>query len=225
MKTYVLLTEKEWHSDLLSKLRDTIPANWIHISSRDKFSKDVLAELSPEKIFIPHWSYVIHQDIYQTFECVLFHMTDLPYGRGGSPLQNLILRNKKTTKISAIRVSEGLDTGPVYNKASLSLKGTAEEIFIRASGVIYRLIKQIINKNLTPHPQSGEPIYFKRRKPADSNIASLESLDQVYDYIRMVDCEGYPKAYIETETLRIEFTNAGIENKNLLKANATIIKK
>ena len=29
-------------------------------------------------------------------------MTDLPYGRGGSPLQNLIIRGFESTKISAI---------------------------------------------------------------------------------------------------------------------------
>jgi methionyl-tRNA formyltransferase len=43
-------------------------------------------------------------------------MTDLPFGRGGSPLQNLISRKIYNTKLSAIRVVKELDAGPVFLK-------------------------------------------------------------------------------------------------------------
>ena len=43
-------------------------------------------------------------------------MTDLPYGRGGSPLQNLILDNKQKTMISAFKMTERMDEGPIYIK-------------------------------------------------------------------------------------------------------------
>ncbi len=48
------------------------------------------------------------------FNCVVFHMTDLPFGRGGSPLQNLISRGIYKTKISAIKVVKEIDAGPIY---------------------------------------------------------------------------------------------------------------
>jgi len=56
-------------------------------------------------------------------------MTDLPLGRGGSPLQNLIERGIEKTKISALKVEDGVDTGDIFIKEPLNLKGTAEEIF------------------------------------------------------------------------------------------------
>jgi methionyl-tRNA formyltransferase len=60
-------------------------------------------------------------------------MTDIPYGRGGSPLQNLIARRrKKKTKLSALRMVEELDAGPVYTKTNISLMGRAEEIYLVA---------------------------------------------------------------------------------------------
>ena len=34
------------------------------------------------------------QEIHENYKCIIFHMTDLPFGRGGSPLQNLISRNQ-----------------------------------------------------------------------------------------------------------------------------------
>jgi len=36
----------------------------------------------------------------------------------------------------------------------------------------------------------------------------LENLDKVYDYIRMLDSDNYPRAYLETDKLRFEFSNA-----------------
>lgn len=66
-------------------------------------------------------------------------MTDLPFGRGGSPLQNLLSRGIYHTKLSAIRVSAGLDTGSVYLKNDLDiLEGSAEKIFRRAGEIIFK---------------------------------------------------------------------------------------
>ena len=63
---------------------------WIYLDNKNLFTIGYLREKKIKKIFIPHWSFIIPKEIYQNFECILFHMTDLPFGRGGSPLQNLI---------------------------------------------------------------------------------------------------------------------------------------
>ena len=68
-------------------------------------------------------------------------MTDLPYGRGGSPLQNLIIRGGKTTKLFAFRMTEEFDARPNYLKRNLSLEGTAREIFIRANYLSAKMIR------------------------------------------------------------------------------------
>ncbi len=41
---------------------------------------DLFMELKPRYVFFPHWSHIIPQDIYENFECVIFHMTDFPFG-------------------------------------------------------------------------------------------------------------------------------------------------
>ena len=175
-------------------------------------------------IFFPHWSFIIPASIYERNECVLFHMTDLPYGRGGSPLQNLIVRGHEKTMLTAIRVAKGLDTGPVYAKRELSLLGTAREIFLRTSDLMYGLITLTLRTRPTPTPQEGEPTLFKRRKPADGDLAPLNTLTAAYDHIRMLDADGYPPAFVETEHLRFEFTRAGRHADQLL-ADVRITKK
>ena len=152
-------------------------------------------------------------------------MTDLPYGRGGSPLQNLIVRGHKETKISAIKVCKDLDAGDIYLKKDLPLYGTAEEIFMRSSSVSVRMIEEIITKNLKPVPQEGKPVVFKRRKPEESNIVDISDLEKMYDYIRMLDAEGYPKAFLETDAFRFEFSRASLKADKSIIADVRITKK
>jgi methionyl-tRNA formyltransferase len=225
MKTYVLLSSKSWHDSLFENLKNRETEDWLRISTKDDFNIQHLRLISPEKIFIAHWSYIIPREIYTQFECVLFHMTDLPYGRGGSPLQNLIIRGHKSTMISAIRVNKGIDTGDIYLKKPLDLSGTAQDIFIRSIPVVFTMIKEILDNSILPSRQKGDPTVFKRRKPHESDISDLFNLSDLYDYIRMLDAPGYPKAFLETNHFRLEFMDAHYQDKLEIIANVRIVKK
>lgn len=224
---YILLTEKYWHDELFLKLAKKFSnCGWSMIHSKTDFTIENIENINPKKIFIPHWSYIIPENIYSKYDCVVFHMTDLPYGRGGSPLQNLILRGHKTSKLSAIKVEKGIDTGMIYAKSSISLSGSAQEIFVRMNEPIFDIICKIIKDDLKPISQEGDIVTFKRRTPEMSNIKNIENIESLYDYIRMLDADGYPKAYLENDHFRFELFNSNINNKNQeIIANVRIIKK
>lgn len=225
MKTYILLTEKSWHKKMFEHLSQRPNEKWVLIDEKSLFNIEYLNKIEADKIFIPHWSYIIPKLIWSRYECVVFHMTDLPFGRGGSPLQNLIVRGYESTKISALKVDEGIDTGDIYCKENLSLLGTATQIFERSAPIITNMIERIIDHNLEPIQQEGTSVTFKRRKPEDGKMNNIDELEKVYDYIRMLDGEGYPPAFIETDNLRIEFTNAELSENLEIKANVRILKK
>lgn len=226
MKKYLLVSEKQWHKKLFIELHSSMTdVEWILMDSKNDFTVDELRKVNPRKVFIPHWSYIIPEQIYLNYDCIVFHMTDLPYGRGGSPLQNLIIRGHEDTKISALKVREGLDTGDIYLKKDLSLLGTAEEIFIRSSKIIFEMIKDIIINDLEPVPQSGEITNFKRRKPQDGDLTQLENLEDIYNYIRMLDAEGYPNAFIDLGNFRFEFSRASLKADDKIVADVRIFKK
>jgi methionyl-tRNA formyltransferase len=225
--TNIILSEKEWNRNLISTLEmEYKNTNWLLVNNKNDFNSGVLSKYNIDKIFIPHWSYIIPEAIYSNYECVVFHMTDLPYGRGGSPLQNLIVRGHTETKISALKVVKELDAGPIYLKRDLHLNGTAEEIFIRANSIIELMILEITSKDIEPKAQEGDIVKFNRRKTQDSNISDLEDLKKTYDYIRMLDAKGYPYAFIETPHLKLEFTNASFnKDDKIITANVRIFKK
>ena len=226
MENILIVSEKSWNKELVSYLQSTMPQYAFYlISQKEDFTVERIGSISPVKIFIPHWSYIIPSAIFERYECIVFHMTDLPYGRGGSPLQNLIVRGLTATKLSALRVEVGLDTGPVYLKMDLSLSGTAEEIFVRVNKLVGKMIVEIIQNNLQPVPQEGDPVVFKRRKPEQSDMSGLEKLEEIFDYIRMLDADGYPHAYIEKGEFRYEFTRAYIKADGSIVADVKITKK
>ena len=177
--------------------------------------------VQPRYIFVPHWSWRLPESIWNHYETIIFHMTDLPFGRGGSPLQNLIARGFTETKITALRCGAELDAGPIYEKVPLSLLGSAEEIFLRAAAQIEIMILSILQNTSEPVPQQGKPVFFARRTPKDGNIADLTTLAAVYDHIRMLDAEGYPPAFLHAGPLHLAFKRAVLRHGRV-EADVTI---
>lgn len=177
-------------------------------------------EKKPKYIFFPFYSKILPPELYENYECVVFHMTDLPYGRGGSPLQNLIIRGHTETFISAMKVNGVIDGGDIYQWESyLSLYGTAEEIYIRAEEKIKGMIESILeNKKPIFEPQKGKIVKFKRRTPEQSNVflTDINTVEELFDFIRMLDADTYPKAFIIWEDFRLEFTRASLKKGYIL---------
>jgi len=214
-ESYIIAGSRPWCINAAKGLKKK-NIDFFYINNKEDLNLNHIASINPRYIFLPHWSWIIPAEIWNQYECIVFHMTDLPFGRGGSPLQNLIVRGVTETKISALRCEAELDAGPIYMKSPLSLLGTAEEIFIRASNCIADMINEIIITHPNPTPQTGEPIYFKRRLPQDSNISEVTSLETLFDYIRMLDAEGYPNAFIEINNFRLEFSRASLKTDKIL---------
>lgn len=224
MKNIIIATIKEWNIENYFILKEKFKNkyNFYLITNKDELTIENIIEMDPQYILFPHWSWMIKEDIYDKFDCIIFHMTDLPYGRGGSPFQNLIMDNKYDTKISALKVDGGFDTGDIYFKEDFNISiGSAEENFISISNIIFKKMIPIFLNNingLVPKKQLGKVTKFERRQLEDSNIVNVEnmSLAKLYDFIRMLDGEGYPKAYIDLKKIRIEFSEVHLKNKKLV---------
>lgn len=209
-QTYIVATPQPWHLAELARVRRSFPGHWLLVTTTADLEA-ALASVSPRYIFFPHWSHLVPEPIVERFECVCFHMTDLPYGRGGSPLQNLIERGHRETQLSALRMVKELDAGPIYGKRPLTLEGSAEEIFERTAALIGDMIAWIVQEEPAAVPQEGEPTIFTRRTPSQSRIPPGASPEKLYDHIRMLDAPGYPKAFLDHEQWRVEFERAELK--------------
>lgn len=221
---FVIACSKTWCSNIMSTLIDEENLQFTFIDNKKKLTISYLDKLKPDYIFFPHWSYKVPKEIYTKYECVIFHMTDLPFGRGGSPLQNLIIRGHTVTMLSALKCADGLDAGPIYLKEKLSLLGNADEIFFRASLLIESMILEIISNRIEPTEQIGQTTTFLRRTEKDNDFSNVNSLDEVFDYIRMLDSKDYKPAFVEIGEFKFEFNDA-IRKKDYIHSKVKISKK
>jgi methionyl-tRNA formyltransferase len=209
MDRFVIATIKSWNIQLYNELNKKYPKQYFLIDDPDNLTFEKLSELKPRYVFFPHWSSIIPDQIYQNFECVIFHMTDVPFGRGGSPLQNLISRGLYQTKICALKCQKELDSGPVYLKTDFSLeKGSAQELFSQASVCVFEMLEKIVLTRPEPVEQQGDVVYFKRRTPQMSELTPAMEVHEIYDQIRMLDAQDYPRAFIPYGDYILSFEQA-----------------
>jgi len=224
MNRYLVCTIKPWHLAQFEKYSTTMSGKWALVSDPKELTYEFVQELKPTIVFFPHWSWRVDKKIIKNFTCVCFHSSDVPFGRGGSPIQNLIIRGYNETKVSALRMVAELDAGPVYMKKPLSLVGNAQTIFEKLSKIVTEMICEIIEKNPQPISQVGEAVVFLRRQPDENFLPSQGTIEHLYNHIRMLDADTYPRSHVFHGDFEIVFSEA-ILDKNQITARVEIKKK
>ena len=216
-QSLLILSGQSWNKHMDHRLSNRLNRKVEIIDSPADLKIESIEAINPRWIFVPHWSHWIPKEIWGRWSTVIFHMTDLPYGRGGSPLQNLIKRGHQSTIVSALRCSQELDEGDIYLKEELQLYGSAEEIYLRANDIIENMIEKIVIDEPAAVPQKGKITEFKRRTPKQSNLDNCPpgDISAWYDHIRMLDAEGYPHAFLDVQGMNITFRRVSIRSDGL----------
>jgi methionyl-tRNA formyltransferase len=204
--------------------------NFFFFNKKKSINIKKIKKINPKIIFVPHWNWKIPKEIFENYLTIGFHATPLPYGRGGSPVQNMIIRGFGKTKICAIKLTNKIDAGPIYLKKSMTLSGNGDEIFLRMYRKTLEMIKFIIKKIPKEKKQLGKITYFTRRRPEESRLdLNQKNILKVYNFIRMLDIniiKNFPKSFVEIGEYKIKFYNSRVlKNKNKkIICNAEITK-
>ena len=131
---------------------------------------------------------------------LILHESNLPKGRGMSPISWQIMQGKKIITFSLINASEKIDAGKIYYQRKVKFNGT--ELFdeIKKSQLINNLKlidkflknKFILNKNLKLRNQRGRATYYKLRNPSESEIKIHKSIKSQINLLRICDFQNYP---------------------------------
>ena len=121
------------------------------------------------------------------------HASDLPKGRGFSPLTYMILEGKNDIPICLLEMVAEADAGPVVYKDWIKYKGheLVGELREKLGQAQIDIVLKYLNAKTLPEakPQTGEPSRYKRRKPEDSRI---ELTDGQFNLFRVADNDKYP---------------------------------
>lgn len=148
---------------------------------------DILILLSCEKIFkklqLNKYNLVVHE-------------SDLPKGKGWSPLTWQVLEGRNEIPVTLIKASEKVDAGDIYEQVVLKLKGTelVDELRVLQGNATIDLILSFINKY--PHNiakvQEGESTFYPRRNLDHSKLDIYKTIDEQFNLLRVCDNERYP---------------------------------
>ena len=210
---YVFCAYRKWALEIFDVLNRKYD-NFFLIKNPKQLTYKKIKKIDPKFIFFPDWSWKVPGKIFQNFDCVCFHEADLPKFRGGSPLQNQIIRGLEKTKTTTFLMNEKMDGGPIIMKRTLSLKGGISEIIERMKKNDLEIINKILSDKFTITKQTGRSSTFKRRKPEDSEISLNHSKKYLYNFIRMLE-DPYPNAFLNLGKHKIIFKHAKLKNNKL----------
>jgi len=131
---------------------------------------------------------------------LVVHESDLPHGRGFSPMTWQILEGKRTIPVCLIEASEMVDAGNIWIRDVMKLDGTelCDEWRAIQGEKTLELCLRFVDEYKILHPlkQTGTPSRYKRRYPKDSLLDVEKSIRQQFDLLRVVDNEKYPAYFV-----------------------------
>ena len=189
-------------------------------NSLEEIRSDVLRNSENCTVFVPHYSKIIDLKGFPGTRFIGFHTGSLPKDRGGSPIQNKIIKKEYVTEVSAIALEDKIDSGAIFTQRKIDLsEGNIEFILRKISLLICSMMTEIALGDLKPMTQDDNVQVNKRFSVSDSELPSSADISDLYDRIRMVDGLDYPNAFIVQDNYKIYFTKAAKQGE-VLFANA-----
>ena len=127
---------------------------------------------------------------------VVVHASDLPKGRGFSPLAWQILEGKNEIPVTMITMEEEVDAGDIIMQRLLRFGGHElnDEMRIAMGQVIVEMCFETVQSKERPigRTQEGKSTWYRRRRPEDSEIDPERNIAEQFELLRIVDNERYP---------------------------------
>jgi methionyl-tRNA formyltransferase len=118
------------------------------VSLKDAASAATLAAYAGDIMVVAAYGIILPQSILDLppLGCVNVHASLLPRWRGAAPIERALLAGDRETGISIMRMEAGLDTGPVYARCPIEIRGddTAGSLRERLAALGARAIVEVI---------------------------------------------------------------------------------
>ncbi|OVE77033.1 hypothetical protein BVX98_03825 [bacterium F11] len=191
----ILSDKNSWKNPHLQALATSLKkkghtANLIHYPKKVKRG-DILFLIGLTKLIPPE---ILGRNRHN----IVVHESALPKGRGWSPLSWQILEGRNKIPISLCEAANKVDSGVVYLRKTLKLKGheLAPEWRLIAGNKIVSLVHQFVKQfpriGKKGQIQKGKATYYKRRTPEDLELNPRKSLASQFPMLRIADNERYP---------------------------------
>jgi UDP-2,4-diacetamido-2,4,6-trideoxy-beta-L-altropyranose hydrolase len=151
---------------------------------------------------------------------LVVHESELPQGKGWSPLSWQILDNKNKIPVTLFEADEKVDSGVIYDQEWINLNGNEliNDLRNLQAQATLKLCKNFIYsypKNIaTSRSQKGKESFYTKRTPKDSEINPEKNISEQFNLLRIVDNEKYPAFFkLGDDTFQLQVSRYGHEEK------------
>jgi methionyl-tRNA formyltransferase len=178
-----------WILPFVEKLKLKLKHHSIHhVFSHDRIEQgDIMLILSCESI-LSEGVLSLHKNN------IVVHPSNLPKGKGWSPLAWQILEGKNDIPIALFEALKEVDAGDIYIQDVIHLDGTElnEEIKIKQGLKTVEMICEYVKNQNKGTNQSGESTFYSKRTVSDSELDIDKTIREQFNILRVVDNERYP---------------------------------
>jgi len=160
---------------------------------RDQAAVAELTALQPDILIVAAYGLILPQNVLDvpTNGCLNVHASMLPRWRGAAPIQAAILSADETTGVSLMRMTAGLDCGPVFSASVIAIgkKESAGELHDRLADLggelLVKDLPKILRGDISPVSQ-GESLvtYAAKIQKQDAELDWTLSADELQRRIR-----------------------------------------
>ena len=130
---------------------------------------------------------------------LVVHASNLPKGKGFSPVQWQILKNKNIIPVCLIKAEISVDSGEIYEKIFFKLNGTElyDEIREKQARATFKIIKKFLIKfpKTFKKKQVGKSTFYKRRYPKSNLLNINKSIKSNFNLLRISNNDLYPSYF------------------------------
>jgi methionyl-tRNA formyltransferase len=152
-------------------------------------------------VFVLGYTKLLRADFLETNRLPLvIHESDLPKGKGFSPVQWQILEGKNEIPVCLIHATADLDAGDILERDVIRLQG--HELFAdirrKQAETTLRLMERILTKypGISKVSQTGTESKYRRRTRKDDRLDVHQSIADQFNALRIADNKRYPAYFI-----------------------------
>jgi methionyl-tRNA formyltransferase len=176
-----------------------------------------IANLKPTHGILVAYGKIIPQATIDLFPggIINVHPSLLPKYRGPSPIESAILNGDSDTGVSIMRLSAGMDAGPIYAQVRIELDGSEtrpqlyEQLAQSGADLLLERLPAIIEGWLTPKPQDDKLATYSRLLKKEDGWIDWTKPAETYEH-QIRAFLGFPKSRTKLHGYEVVMTKARV---------------
>ena len=170
------------------------------LNLRSLETEEEIKGLNPDYIVVAAYGQILPENILDIAPCINLHASILPYYRGASPIQQVLLNGDKETGVTAMLMDVGLDTGDILkiSKIRVSDEMMVEELFEALTHCAADLIVDVLKgfDTLIPQKQDDSISTHCTKISKENGLVTFDDAYRLYNKYRAYT--PWPGVYLES---------------------------